>query len=324
MQTWAKADPADFVATAVAELDGTTARRRTAPPYNHAADAGQMLGRSRSRSWAGVRHPGRHGQDFVLEPLRTAQRPTRAAAALAHVNGAPAASSRRGPRRTPSPGKAPDGDPAQVASRRLRPGAGARGRLLHLAQSGGAGRAAHVDGGSFYAADYTKPLLFLADGTYLEAGAVAQHLGGDQWGMMNETGNYPGQAWLWLYTFWYQIKPFSTSANADAHVWGLMMAPDAAAVLVPFIPGLRSIPRWIPVHRLIWRDYYRAGKRRREVVEFPGAGPGPGVGGEDSSRVSVGGGRSCSSTTRCDGVDDPEERQPAGEERLPRTPRWRR
>ena len=31
--------------------------------------------------------------------------------------------------------------------------------------------------------------------------------------MMNETGNYPGQAWLWLYTFWYQIPPFSSSGN---------------------------------------------------------------------------------------------------------------
>ena len=29
-------------------------------------------------------------------------------------------------------------------------------------------------------------------------------------------------------------------------------------VLVPFIPGVRSIPRWVPVHRLIWRDYYRS------------------------------------------------------------------
>jgi hypothetical protein len=27
--------------------------------------------------------------------------------------------------------------------------------------------------------------------------------------------------------------------------------------LLPFIPGLRSVPRWIPLHRLIWRDYYR-------------------------------------------------------------------
>jgi hypothetical protein len=24
-------------------------------------------------------------------------------------------------------------------------------------------------------------------------------------------------------------------------------------VFVPFIPGLRDIPRWIPIHRLIWR-----------------------------------------------------------------------
>jgi len=28
-------------------------------------------------------------------------------------------------------------------------------------------------------------------------------------------------------------------------------------VLVPFIPGVRSIPKLIPIHRLIWRDYYR-------------------------------------------------------------------
>ena len=76
---------------------------------------------------------------------------------------------------------------------------------------------------SFYDGDQTKPLLLLADGAYLEDQARADHLGGDQWGMMNETGNYPGQPWMWLYTFWYQVKPFSTSGNADALVgrsWG--------------------------------------------------------------------------------------------------------
>ena len=86
--------------------------------------------------------------------------------------------------------------------------------------------------------------------------------------MMNETGNYPGQPWMWLYTFWYQVKPFSTSANADAQVWALMMVLTLGLLFLPFIPGLRSIPRWIPVHRLIWRDYYRtppAGVSRRRV-----------------------------------------------------------
>jgi hypothetical protein len=29
-----------------------------------------------------------------------------------------------------------------------------------------------------------------------------------------------------------------------------------ALALVPMIPGLRDIPRWIPIHRLIWRRYY--------------------------------------------------------------------
>ena len=64
--------------------------------------------------------------------------------------------------------------------------------------------------GQFYGTDYTKPLLFIADGAYLANLAQAQHLPGTQWGMMNETGNYPGQAWLWLYTMWYQVPPMKT------------------------------------------------------------------------------------------------------------------
>jgi hypothetical protein len=26
-------------------------------------------------------------------------------------------------------------------------------------------------------------------------------------------------------------------------------------LFIPFIPGLRDIPRWIPLHRLVWRDW---------------------------------------------------------------------
>jgi hypothetical protein len=34
---------------------------------------------------------------------------------------------------------------------------------------------------------------------------------------------------------------------------------------VPFIPGLRDIPRLVPIYRLVWRRYYReeAGSARR-------------------------------------------------------------
>src|SRR5581483_4230167 len=71
--------------------------------------------------------------------------------------------------------------------------------LLALAQSGGLDGAL-LTGRQFFQTDYTKPLLFMADGGLLEERAEAQHLLGDQWGMMNETGSYPGQVWLWLYT----------------------------------------------------------------------------------------------------------------------------
>jgi hypothetical protein len=129
-------------------------------------------------------------------------------------------------------------------------------QLTVMAQSGALDGQLLAEGG-FYQSDYTRPLLFLSDGSYLAGLADAQHLSGDQWGMMNETGNYPGQAWLWLYTFWYQINPFNTSGNGDALVWGVMAVLSLALVLTPFIPGLRSVPRWTRVHRLIWRDYYR-------------------------------------------------------------------
>jgi hypothetical protein len=38
----------------------------------------------------------------------------------------------------------------------------------------------------------------------------------------------------------------------------IMGVLSLAFVCVPFIPGIRSIPRWVPVHRLIWKGHYRA------------------------------------------------------------------
>ena len=93
----------------------------------------------------------------------------------------------------------------------------------------------------FYGTDYTKPLLFIADGTYLANLAQSQHLSGDQWGMMNETGNYPGQAWLWLYTLWYQVPPMNTSSNADLQVWAIMMV--LTLVLWPCCPSFPGCAR---------------------------------------------------------------------------------
>jgi hypothetical protein len=113
--------------------------------------------------------------------------------------------------------------------------------LLAMARSG-ALDGALISTDRFYQTNFTKALLFLADGTYVTNLAQQEHLLGGEWGMMNEAGNYPGQAWLWLYTLWYQIPPFTTSSSADAQIWAIMALFSLVLICTPFIPGVRSLP----------------------------------------------------------------------------------
>ncbi|HET7311795.1 MAG TPA: hypothetical protein VFJ17_10775 [Mycobacteriales bacterium] len=255
---WSRSSPSDFTLTAAAELDGTSGTATYGAPYTHDASAAQKIGPFAPQNWPGVTHPIDTVNDFVVRPLSGVPGDAQLAQALTQWRGAtPQQQQTWASSYDDALQKAPDNDPSKVAGGvDYGPVPVMLDRLRTMAQSGGLDGAL-LSQGHFFATDYTKPLLFVADGTYLEDRARNEHLGGDQWGMMNETGNYPGQAWLWLYTFWYQVKPFSTSGNADALVWGLMMLLTVGFVLIPFIPGVRSIPRWIPVHRLIWRDYYR-------------------------------------------------------------------
>jgi hypothetical protein len=258
LRDWATSAPNDFVVTTVAELDGTSGTATYGAPYIDDPSAGQKIGPVPLQRFGGVREPVDTARDFVLGPLATVTGDADLTSALSHFNAAGAEQQQAwATTYADALDKAPDNDPTKVATGDYGPVPVLTAKLLDLARGGG------LDGqllssGGFYQTDYTKPLLFLADGSYLEDQARAEHLGGDQWGMMNETGRYPGQAWLWLYTFWYQIPPFSTSDNADALVWALMMVLSLALILVPFIPGLRSLPRHLGVHRLIWRDHYRS------------------------------------------------------------------
>jgi hypothetical protein len=257
IQRWARADAKDFVATSTTELDGSSTSAGYGPPYN-SNSSGPKLGPLGLTKLAGVRIPVDPAQDFVIRPLQTVTGDPILKVALARYTGASAAQQQKWSSDfSAAIQKAPRQDPAKVAAGSYGPVPLMTRRLLLLAQSGALDSQLVNTGTGFYQTDYTRPLLFLADGAYLANLADAQHLSGDQWGMTNETGSYPGQAWLWAYTFWYQVSPFSTSGNADALVWGLMMLLSAIFVLVPFIPGLRSIPKYVPVYRLIWRDYYR-------------------------------------------------------------------
>jgi len=257
--TWAKLAPADFLATAATELNGSSLSATYGPPYNNGTGSVQHLFIT-PQTWLGVTQPVNSAQDFVLAPL-SALAPTNQplAAALAVYRAAPAAQQLKWANAyanavtkvkfvngTPVVPPAADGPvPIMLASE------------LSLARSGALDTDLLTQQ-QFYGTNYTKPLLFIADGSYFANKAQAMNLTGGQWGVMNETGSYPGQPWLWLYTLWYQVPHFSTSANVDMIAIYLTGLGTILLLLVPFLPGLRDIPRLIPVHRLVWRSWYRS------------------------------------------------------------------
>jgi hypothetical protein len=259
IQSWAQADPGDFLATAVTELNGTSEIAEYGPPYNHTPDATQKIGPLDLQSAAGVRIPIDTAQNFVIEPLQELPASPRIKAALAVYEAA-------SPKLQETWGSAYEAavedvrfvrDLPVLPAGRYGPVAPMMTALLAQAQSGGLDGALVTSEHTFYATNYTKPLLFLSGGGYFEERAEGQHLLGTQWGMMNETGSFPGQVWLWLYTFWYQIEPFLESPNADALIFALMGVLSLAFVCIPVIPGLNSLPRHLRLYRLIWRDHYR-------------------------------------------------------------------
>ena len=141
--------------------------------------------------------------------------------------------------------------------------------LLAMARSGGLDGAL-ISTGRFYQTNYTKPLLFLADGSYLEASPPSRTCSASQWGMMNETGQLPrpGVALaLHLLVPGPAVLDLRQRRRADLGDHGA--SSRSRFVCIPFIPGVRSIPRYVPLYRLIWRDYYRVAEGERGSAGTP-------------------------------------------------------
>jgi hypothetical protein len=277
--TWSRVAPADFVATAASELAGTSETATYGPPYNSGSGSTQRLLFSPEKI-LGVRDRINAAQTFVLSPLeKLAPTDPTLAAALERYRRASsvvqtswnAAYSRAVTRITFDHGSvivppAADGPIPTLISTELT-----------LARSG-ALDADLIANHAFYGTDFTKPLLFLEDGEYFSTVATADHLSGSQWGVMNETGSYPGQPWLWLYTLWYQIPGFDNSPSVDLIAVYLTGLATMLLLAVPFIPGLRDVPRLIPIHRIIWRNWNSTDRpatsgKSRGMPEADGPGP---------------------------------------------------
>jgi Cytochrome b subunit of the bc complex len=257
LQQYAQQNPVGFVTTAMAELSGTSVIAQYGPPYNQGSGSVQSIGPISLQQLAGVTIPIDVAHAYVLDPLTiAAQSDTQVEAALQTFTQA---------------GVKQQAAWEDTYTQALAKATVSNGHVVILQGDDGPlpvmmdhlltlGSSGALDGlllrsGGFYQNDFTKPLLFLSEDA-LPTKAAQFNLLGSQWGVMNETGNYPGQAWLWLYTFWYQVPPYNTSPNADALVLLTMGILTAILVLFPFLPYLNRLPYFLGVHRLIWREYY--------------------------------------------------------------------
>jgi len=272
---WSHELPADFATAAAKELDETSDTAEYGPPYNHSSGSVQHFLFLHPQRWLGVSHPINTADDYVVKPLETVTNDPALQSAIAEYKAAPEKQKKEW---SEAYAKPLEEYATAVEEKKTLPktvsvntttgtvtvmasGAGPvptmMASLQSLAQSGG------LEGGlvtsrQFFQTDYTKPLLFMADGGLLAERAEQQHLLGDQWGLMNETGSYPGQPWLWLYALWYQIEPMKSSPNADIQVLLIMGVLSIAFICIPFIPGINRIPRWIPLYKVIWKEHYRS------------------------------------------------------------------
>jgi hypothetical protein len=274
IQQYAQQNPVGFVTTAMGGLSGTGTIAQYGPPYNHGTGSVQSIGPISLQEAAGVTIPIDVARVYVLEPLSIAARtdPQLAAALQTFTH---ASAQQQAAWEDAYTGAL---DKATVSSGHVVVPPGNYGSLptmmdhLLLLGTSGALDGLLLRSGGFYQNDFTKPLLFLSEDA-LPTKAQQLNLLGSQWGMMNETGNYPGQAWLWLYTFWYQIPPYNTSSNGDALVWVTMAVLTALLVVYPYLPYLNRLPYYLGVHRLIWREYYHDvhAERQRPVGSSPPA-----------------------------------------------------
>jgi hypothetical protein len=291
---WDTNDPSDLAQTAVQELLGATTTATYGPPFNTTTGASQeIIGiqpAEIAKAIFGLTLPVNTASDFVLAPVSQLVAPGNPVAAAAIrlykaaggdlSPGAPAgnvASARQATwlnnyakalakpaaKFTPTSVTVPPGNygPVPVII---------KAELL-IADNGS------LDG-YFQGSDQqlstntTDATMFFSDGSLWENIATAQGVAGDQWGVMNELWNFPGQVWLWLYAGMYQIPALNPSGNSNLDLdVGLLMILFGflLPMFAPWIPGINRIPRWIPLYKIIYRQYYRSTRSGQPPARAP-------------------------------------------------------
>jgi len=233
------------------------------PPYQNDDSAAQHLGPIAPATWFGATRPIDPAQDLVLAPLaRVAQINPAYAQPLAEFQAAaPAQQQKWLAAYDKALGAATvSGDSVQLPAGDYGPVEAMMNGMLGLGRAGLLEGALAAEGNDFapFSFDYTKQLSYFAVAPpYFDTAAHLVQQGNPQWGIVHETGNYPGAWWLDGYQVWYEIPAIADADNADLLVVTIMLGFFALLMLLPVIPGLNRLPHGLKVYRVIWRDWYR-------------------------------------------------------------------
>ena len=251
--------PVAYVETCANILAGNSGIQDYGPPYSANTENAQRLFGIAPANWFGVTVPIDPPTDFILKPLGSVavlepalndslsaweaatpdQRQSWTAAYLTAVQTATV-----------------QGNAIQLLPGDYGPVPSMMDAMLSLGQAGLLEGALQESDRLPFTLDFTKSLLFFQDDVYSGV-ADKLNLSGNQWGMSNETGNYPGAWWTWPVVFLYQIPAITNSANADMIVMGIVALAVLVLLFLPFIPFFNRLPRYLGVHRIIWRDWYK-------------------------------------------------------------------
>ncbi|MGO8692485.1 MAG: hypothetical protein ACLQMF_02330 [Rectinemataceae bacterium] len=254
----AKNHPLDFLKTATDYLSGESALETYGPPYTEGNENIQRILGPGPAAILGVTLPLDAQRDFVIAPLE------KVAVLDKDVASALSAWKASSPERQKAWVKAYSDalDKAQEANGLVKLPAGDFGPvavmmtgMLDLGRAGLLEGALTSDNRLPYTLDNTKAMLFFQEDVDQNV-AGGYDMQGTEWGITHEVGNLPGPWWLWPYAIWYQIPPLTTAPNADVIVGTIMVLFFLLLLFAPFIPVLRSLPRWIPIYRIVWRDWY--------------------------------------------------------------------
>ena len=273
---WAIAAPRDFATTTLTELAGTSESATYGPPYNNGTQQVQtIVGSFSLQTLAGVHLPINPTQDFIIAPLTAFAAINPALQTpLNEWQNASAAQQKAWSQAAISSTLKLEGTTVSLSSQvDTGPIAPLLSTMVAAAQAGALDAQLVQSSGNVYSMDNSKPLLYIADGQYLGQIASLYNLKGDQWGIMNQIGSWPGQPWLWWYAMWYNVPGPIRAVHGYNDIYAIIYAGPIVwlVLLIPFIPGVRSIPRYLRVYRLIWRPYYKkyAGRERPAAATAP-------------------------------------------------------